>query len=202
MSACKASVVVRETLLLLDKAFEDLQCLWHDFGQNVQKYCLGDRGVSRRMQTLWRNMAVAWWLPDIVKQPRPGNAHLQAVRNLYSEMQMELQMMPWPGDEYESAPRRKEWPNQQGIVHFYKIWWTKVHRAAQGEYRTLWSPITHYMAAAPRQLVPVAFVCRAIVAAGAAAGQAAGAAAGQACSYCSYWTAPAGLLLLAKWAQG
>ena len=116
MSACKASVVVRETLLLLDKAFEDLQCLWHDFGENVHEYCLGDRGVSRRMQTLWRNMAVAWWLPDIVKQPRPGNAHLQAVRNLYSEMKMELQMMPWPGDEYESAPRRKEWPDQEGIV--------------------------------------------------------------------------------------
>jgi hypothetical protein len=127
MSACKASVVYRETLLLLDKAFEDLQCLWHDFGQNVQEYCLGDGGVSRRMQTLWRNMAVAWWLPDIATQPQLGNAHLQAVRNLYSEMKVELQMMPWPGDEYESAPCRMEWPNQEGIVHFYKKWWTKVH---------------------------------------------------------------------------
>ena len=170
MNGCKASVVVRETLVSLDKALEDLQCLWHDFGHNVQEYCLGDRGVSCHMQKLWRDMAVVWWLPDIVKQPQPGNSHVKALQSLYSDMKAELQMMPWPHGGYVSAPRRKEWPNKRGIVHFYRKWWAKVHQAAQGEYRTMWFPITHYMVAAPRQLVPVAFLCRAVVAAGSAAG--------------------------------
>ena len=39
-ASCKASVVVRETLFLLDKGLEDLQCLWHYFAKNVQEYCI------------------------------------------------------------------------------------------------------------------------------------------------------------------
>ena len=169
MQNCKASVVVRETLFLLDKGLEDLQCLWHDFANNVEEYCLGDRGVSRSMQHIWRNMAVAWWLPDIVAQPQPDSAHQRALLNLYSAMKPELQLTPWPGDEYASAPSTKQWPNRAGIQHFYKIWWAKVHEAAKQEYRAAWFPVTHYIVVSPRQLLPIAMLCRAKLAAGSAA---------------------------------
>ena len=166
---CKASVVVRETLFLLDKGLEDLQCLWHDFANNVEEYCLGDRGVSRSMQHIWRNMAVAWWLPDIVAQPQPDSTHQRALLNLYSAMKSELQLQPWPGDEYASAPSVKKWPNREGIQHFYKIWWAKVHEAAKQEYRAAWFPVTHYIVVSPRQLLPIAMLCKAKLAAGSAA---------------------------------
>ena len=159
MRSCKASVVVYETLRLVDKALEDLQCLWHDFGENVQEYCLGYCGVSRNMQTIWRNMAVAWWLPDIVAEPKPDDAHLRALLNLYTKMKAELQVMGWPGGDYASAPEMKDWPDTQSIQHFYRIWWAKVHKAAAQEYHSAWFPVTHYMVVSPRQLVPLAFLC-------------------------------------------
>ena len=96
-------------------------------------------------------MSVCFWLVDIVEAPGPRQAHVDALLRLYDHLKEDLELKPWPPADYGQNPSRQEWPNKKGIVHYYKIWWSKIYRAArEADFRDSWQPVRSYIVAPVR----------------------------------------------------
>jgi hypothetical protein len=64
--------LVRESFRQVDTAVRELHQFWRGFAGNFKDYCIGDKGVSAAMQQVFDDMAVAFWLPDIVENNCPS----------------------------------------------------------------------------------------------------------------------------------
>lgn len=128
---CHLPVVAQESLRLIDTAIMELMSFWHSFAKEFQQYCLGDKGVSTEMQDIFSAMATAWWLPDVMEAPAPSERHMDALKRLYSHLKQDLQLKPWPPQEYNMTPAFRQWPKMTGLLHYYEIWWNKAKRRNQ-----------------------------------------------------------------------
>ncbi len=102
-------------------------------GRLLKEWCLGDIGVSKRMQNIYDSSSAAFWLPDILNLPCPTDAHEEALTQLYSLVKADLQRRPFPPRTYEASPAVREWPHSREIVQFYRRWWCEIHRQSTGD---------------------------------------------------------------------
>ena len=153
---CIVSRTAYEALREIDEGLAHAQAFWEHFSANTLKCCIGKRGVSARMRSIQDAAAVAFALKEIATQPGPSIAQVDALLRLYRLLKPDLQRRPWPPDSHEAAPAKNAWPNDTGIVVFYRRWWTNVYETARGTSPPLckrWRSI-EAMAVEPVRVVP------------------------------------------------
>ncbi len=145
--ACSVPIRAEVGLARMNAGLTQLQHFWLTFAADFEQCCLGDLGVSTDMQHIFAAMSVCWWLEDIVQLPRPTARHEEALVTLWGHLKADMQKKSWPPEEYQQGPAVRRWPNQKGIVMFYRIWWQQVHRAAHSStmvFRRRWRPVVAY----------------------------------------------------------
>ncbi len=145
--SCQVPFRAAAALRQLETGLFQLQVFWRALAVDFERCCYGDLGVSKEMQDIWGAMAVCLWLPDMVEHGVPTPMHLNALQVLYRHLKPDLQLRPWPPQEFHQTPPQRRWPTEVGIAHFYKIWWGKIHTAAHAPemgFHTRWRRAVAY----------------------------------------------------------
>ena len=80
---CRVPAIVRPSLQAVEGGIVHAQVFFRDLEAQVQRYCLGDVGVSTEMQAIYREISVAFWLEDVAAMSRPRGEHVRAFERLY-----------------------------------------------------------------------------------------------------------------------